>query len=90
MLTIIFESHSTTEDNESKLAAGWFDTPLSELGKKQAKQLGERYKDTKLDAIFCSDLSRSYNCQPPTFCNTLSKLFGCFVSDCVRSLSRAA
>lgn len=60
MITIIFESHSTTEDNEAKLAAGWYDTPLSTHGKQQAKELGERYKDQSFDAIFCSDLQRSY------------------------------
>ncbi len=60
MVTIIFESHSTTEDNEAKLAAGWYDVALSELGETQAKQLGERYADQRFDAILCSDLQRSY------------------------------
>lgn len=60
MVTIIFETHSTTEDNEAKLAAGWYDVALSEIGKTQAKQLGERYEGQFFDAIFCSDLQRSY------------------------------
>lgn len=60
MVTIIFESHSTTEDNEAKLAAGWYDVALSQLGKPQARQLGERYAGPTFDAIFCSDLQRSY------------------------------
>jgi broad specificity phosphatase PhoE len=60
MITIYFESHATTEDNEAKLAAGWFDALLSPLGKEQAKDLGVRYKDKHIDAIFCSDLRRSY------------------------------
>ncbi|MDD4784556.1 MAG: histidine phosphatase family protein [Candidatus Pacebacteria bacterium] len=33
---------------------------MSELGIKQSQELGERYKNIKLDAIFCSDLKRSY------------------------------
>lgn len=33
---------------------------LSELGKKQAKDLGKRYSKESFDAIFCSDLQRSY------------------------------
>lgn len=60
MVTIIFETHSTTIDNEAKLAAGWYDVPLSELGEQQAKQLGERRVSDHFDAIFCSDLQRSY------------------------------
>ncbi len=60
MVTIIFESHSTTFDNEKHLVSGWNDVELSPLGEKQAKQLGERYKNENFDAIFCSDLQRSY------------------------------
>jgi len=60
MVTIIFETHSTTVDNEAKLAAGWHDVALSELGEAQAKQLGERRAGEHFDAIFCSDLQRSY------------------------------
>jgi broad specificity phosphatase PhoE len=61
MITIIFETHSTTVDNEAKLAAGWYDVALSDLGEQQAKQLGERRAGEHFDAIFCSDLQRSYN-----------------------------
>ncbi len=60
MITIIFESHGTTFNNEAHLSSGWFDAELSPLGEKQAKELGERYKDENFDAIFCSDLQRSY------------------------------
>jgi len=60
MITIIFESHGTTFDNEEHLSSGWFDVELSPLGIKQAKELGERYKNEEFDAIFCSDLHRSY------------------------------
>lgn len=59
MVTIIFESHSTTFDNENGLAAGWNDTRLSPVGTEQAKQLGARYREKMPDAIFCSDLQRS-------------------------------
>ncbi len=59
-ITIIFESHSTSADNEVDLASGWFDSPLSETGKKQAAELGVRYENKKIDAVFCSDLQRSF------------------------------
>lgn len=60
MVTVIFESHSTTTDNEAGTAAGWYDVALSERGMEQAKQMGERYQGQHFDAIFCSDLQRSY------------------------------
>lgn len=60
MVTIIFESHSTTLDNEAHLSSGQFDVELSELGIKQSRELGERYKNESFAAIFCSDLQRSY------------------------------
>lgn len=60
MITIIFEAHGTTFDNENHLSSGHFDVELSPLGEQQAKQLGERYKDQEFDTIFCSDLQRSY------------------------------
>lgn len=60
MVTIIFESHATSLDNESHHASGWSSVDLSELGLKQAKELGERYQNENFDAIFCSDLLRSY------------------------------
>ena len=60
MVTIIFESHGTTLDNELRKASGWHDIELSELGKRQAEELGERYKNEQVDAVFCSDLQRSY------------------------------
>jgi len=60
MTEIIFEAHSTTTDNEARLASGHNDVELSELGVRQSHELGERYKGEHFDAIFCSDLQRSY------------------------------
>lgn len=60
MVTIIFESHSTSLDNENHLASGWNDVELSSLGIKQAQDLGKRRKNEEFEAIFCSDLQRSY------------------------------
>lgn len=57
---IIFETHSTTFDNENGLASGWNDVRLSPAGLDQAKELGERYRaEFRPDVIFCSDLQRS-------------------------------
>jgi 2,3-bisphosphoglycerate-dependent phosphoglycerate mutase len=61
VVTIVFETHSTTVENEKHVASGQYDVRLSELGKKQARELGERYKHDCFDAVFVSDLKRSCN-----------------------------
>ena len=60
MVTIIFESHATTIDNESHLSSGHNDVDLSPTGIEQARELGKRYQNDDFQAIFCSDLLRSY------------------------------
>lgn len=60
MLTIIFESHGTTFDNEKGIASGNADAALSPLGEEQARQLGKRRGSERIDEVFCSDLQRSY------------------------------
>ena len=59
MVTIVFETHSTTTHNEAGVASGMNDPDLSDLGRQQAKQLGGRYRGRNFDVIFCSDLKRS-------------------------------
>jgi broad specificity phosphatase PhoE len=60
MVFITFETHSTTIDNEARICSGHYDVELSELGVKQAKELGQRRAAEHFDAIFCSDMQRSY------------------------------
>lgn len=60
MIKIVFEAHGTTLDNEAHLSSGWFDVELSPLGEKQSQEMGQRYQNAHFDAIFCSDLQRSY------------------------------
>lgn len=69
MIEIVFESHSTSLDNENHLSSGWNDVELSPLGIQQAMDLGERRKDEKFDVIFCSDLQRSYKTAEIAFGN---------------------
>ncbi len=59
MVTIIFEAHGTTFDNEAHLSSGWNDVELSPLGIQQSKEMGRRYANDHFDAIFCSDLKRA-------------------------------
>ena len=58
-VNITYFAHNTTVDNEKKVASGWADAELSELGKKQSIELKELVKDKKFDVVFCSDLKRS-------------------------------
>lgn len=57
--TIVFETHSTSLDNEAGLASGHYDVALSPLGELQARQLGERLASERIDIVFCSDLGRA-------------------------------
>ncbi len=57
-LKITYFVHGTTTDNEQDLATGWAHGELSELGKKQAKELGTQAPQ-KFDVVFCSDLQRA-------------------------------
>jgi len=58
-IEIVFETHSTSIDNENGVASGWLDSRLSEKGKQQAKELGKRRLADRVDAIFISDLDRA-------------------------------
>lgn len=59
-MLLIFEAHATTLDNEAGLASGWNDVALSETGRKQAREMGQRYQLADFDAVFCSDMQRAY------------------------------
>src|SRR5574340_1235260 len=41
-VSIVFETHSTSTDNERWLASGWRDCALSAAGRRQARELGQR------------------------------------------------
>lgn len=69
MVTIIFESHATSFDNENHLSSGHNDVELSPLGIQQAKELGGRHKNEHFDTVFCSDLQRSYKTAEIAFGN---------------------
>ncbi|HYK27955.1 MAG TPA: histidine phosphatase family protein [Streptosporangiaceae bacterium] len=58
-IQIVFETHSTTVDNEQGSATGWLPGRLSARGRVQAEELGIRRADDGIAAVFCSDLARS-------------------------------
>lgn len=56
---IWFESHATSLDNERGLASGHIDAELSDLGRRQAEELGRRHSESPLLTVYTSDLKRS-------------------------------
>lgn len=58
-VSIVFETHSTSTDNERWLASGWRDCALSAAGRRQARELGQRRAEDELAALFASDLARA-------------------------------
>jgi len=59
MIELVFETHSTTEDNEAGRATGWLPGKLSARGLGEARELGERRAADGIAAVFCSDLARA-------------------------------
>jgi broad specificity phosphatase PhoE len=58
-LTVVFETHASSLDNEAGLASGWFDVGLSASGERQAQSLGERRRGGDIAVVFTSDLRRA-------------------------------
>jgi 2,3-bisphosphoglycerate-dependent phosphoglycerate mutase len=54
---VIFETHSTSEDNENGIATGWLGGRLSALGREQARELGARRRG--IARVYSSDLNRA-------------------------------
>jgi broad specificity phosphatase PhoE len=58
-LELVYETHSTSVDNERGIATGWLPGELSELGRAQARALGERRRNDGIVAVYVSDLRRA-------------------------------
>jgi broad specificity phosphatase PhoE len=58
-IELVYETHSTTTDNEAGIATGWLEGRLSDTGRSQARALGERRRDDGLAAVYTSDLGRA-------------------------------
>jgi broad specificity phosphatase PhoE len=56
---IVFETHSTSTDNEARIATGWLPGELSEKGTRLACLLGQRRRGERIDAVYTSDLRRA-------------------------------
>ena len=58
-VTIVFETHAPSEDNELGIASGWTHSRLSDRGREEAGELGARRREDDLAAVFSSDLRRA-------------------------------
>ena len=56
---VVYETHSTSEDNEAGIATGQLPGRLSAAGRGQARELGERRRDDGISVVFTSDLGRA-------------------------------
>lgn len=58
-MRLIIIRHGQTTANVAKILQGQEHGELTEEGKEQAKKLGLRFKDTKIDQVYSSDLQRA-------------------------------
>jgi len=58
-LELVYETHSTSVDNDRGIATGWLPGELSEFGREQARALGERRRNDGIAAVYSSDLGRA-------------------------------
>ena len=56
---LIYETHTPTTDNEAGISSGWLPGELSDEGRREARELGELWRDRGIEAVFSSDLRRS-------------------------------
>lgn len=66
-IQITYFVHGTTTDNEKGISSGWFDAPLSELGRQQSIDLKKHISGKRFDVVFCSDLKRAVDSTKLTF-----------------------
>ena len=60
MLHLMLVRHGETEWNVQRRYQGQMDVPLSGLGRQQAELVAERLSAGKIDAVYASDLSRTW------------------------------
>jgi alpha-ribazole phosphatase/probable phosphoglycerate mutase len=58
-VSIVYETHAISTDNEAGIATGWLPGRLSESGRDGALEMGERRRDDGISAIYVSDLERA-------------------------------
>ena len=57
-MRLLIVRHGETEENSQKIIQGRLPGKLTQLGQKQAKELGKRLRKYKIDKIYCSPVDR--------------------------------
>ena len=70
-MSLVFETHSLSEDNELGRATGWLDGTLSERGRGLARELGDRRRNDGIAAVYVSDLGRAVETAEIAFAGTV-------------------
>jgi broad specificity phosphatase PhoE len=74
-VTVVYETHTTTTDNELGIATGWLPGSLSEAGRREANELGERRRYDQIAAVVASDLRRAVETAEIAFRETKIPIF---------------
>jgi len=67
---LVYETHSTSIDNERGVATGWLNGTLSTTGREQARALGRRRAEDGIVAVYSSDLGRAVETAAIAFRNS--------------------
>ena len=60
-MTLLFVRHGQSEGNASRIMQGWLDTPLSDLGRRQAEAVAARLATARATRIYASPLARAWD-----------------------------
>src|SRR5436190_12333906 len=71
---VVYETHSTSVDNERGIATGWLGGRLSAIGREQARQLGERRRRDGIEVVFASDLQRAVETAQIAFADSVLRM----------------
>jgi broad specificity phosphatase PhoE len=75
LITVVYETHSISTDNEAGIATGWLHGELSPRGRELARELGARWRHDSIAAVFASDRRRAYETAEIAFAETDIPMF---------------
>ncbi len=74
MIEIIYYVHGSTLDNETHIATGWEQEPLSPKGIRQTEKMAEEIDSREFELIYTSDLLRAIQSTEIIFSNCKKKI----------------